>query len=433
MTALFRAIARVGFAGPLTLGMLGCSLLLAVALVVATSVSEREAGSLRLRGLVVAEAACLSAALALVVALVTAARRPMLATAMPGDVQPFRNISWGWGDAAEQILSALFLAGGTMVAVSLLLACAAAQWHVRWRADQGRAGLRGILAPLLGALLLGVTGFGLARYAWTASQWRFAQALMLSDRIQAIVAVQVAADAPLGEARLHILALALLGTAGLLYAATSARDRPVPRLGPAAGAGSALLFGLGLAAYVATRPLLADAGRPVPAPRDTDFGCPSIAFDVRTLPPAKRCDTFPDAPTLEIDARGAHLDGIVITAADTAKALDAKRRVFISIYGSARPLPPLVVLADARTRMGDVAPHLAGVLGGFGPEVVMATVFPAETLSTRTLGEISRSARCCGALVRLGAGGAPSSRYATWGDLARAAAEPSPSPLEIAP
>jgi len=278
-----------------------------------------------------------------------------------------------------------------------------------------------------------VTGFGLARYAWTGSQWSYGYALTLSERIQAMVAVQVAADAPLGEARLQILALALLGTAGLLYAAIPERDRPVPRLGPAAGAGSALLFGLGLAAYVVTRPLSADARRPVPAPGDGDFGCPSIAFDARTLPPAKRCNPFPDAPTLEFDARGARLDGVVIAAAGTAKALDAKRRLFISIHGSSRPLPPLVVLADARTRMGDVAPHLAGVLEGFGPEVVMATVFPAETLSTRTLGEISRSARCCGALVRLGAGGAPSSRYATWGDLARAAAEPSPSPLEIAP
>jgi hypothetical protein len=283
---------------------------------------------------------------------------------------------------------------------------------------------------VLGALLLGVTGFGLARYAWTASQWSHAQALTLSERIQAMVAVQVAAAAPLGEARLQILVLAVAGTAGLAYAAASARDRPGRRLGPGAGAGSALLFGAGLAAYVVTRPLSADARRPVPVPRDGDFDCPSVAFDFRVLPPATRCDAFPDAPALELDALGARLDGVLTTAADTANVLDAKRRLFFSIHGSSRPLPPLIVLADSNARMSDVAPHLPGVLQAFGPEVVIATVRPAETLSTRTLGEILRSARCCGVRVRLDAGGAPSSVYATWGDLARAAEA---SPLEIAP
>ena len=296
MREALRVVARMGLAEFLALGMLGCALLLAVALVAAAAVARPGAGWV-VRAIARAEAACLGSAL-LGFALVTDARRRLAAIEHPFGAYPLTGNVSHWADTFEQTESALFVTGATTAVIAVLLATAAIVWQARTGAGATRAA-----AHLFAALLLGVTALGIARHAYAATHWPstgWATSRGASRRC-----------CPLATAPSPVRAAWRPARRGRGRGARGRRgvERPARGSRRRAWLGAALALLSGVVAQRATRATAADAHLSVPRePGEAD--CPAAPALARALPPAELCDAWLDGPTIEVSDGSARLDGI---------------------------------------------------------------------------------------------------------------------------
>lgn len=154
--------------------------------------------------------------------------------------------------------------------------------------------------------------------------------------------------------------------------------------------------------------------------------CPVTHIDARALPPATACgEAWPNL-AVEVVEGGVYVDGSRVDLAELPAMLAEKRRYYEGLVVGRHPPPPLVLArADASAR--GLVPCLAAIRDSYGPEIAAATVLPAAVHSTRTLGDVPGSPRCCAVAIRLDAGAAPVASWATWGEVV-AAASPSPRP-----
>jgi hypothetical protein len=410
-----RALARRGFEGPLTLGILGCGLILALALLGAALLVRPDARRV-LWGLAWAEVTCLSTALLLTFALVTASRRRLAVPPSPADVG-------AWAGAVADSEEALLVTGATLGVVAVVLAAAVLVAALRLRTSALRAA-----TLFFAACLVGVTALGVVRRATALMTLGFHGTPI--ERHE----VAVTAAARLDQARDAALALTVVGA--LILAAAAAWDRvgeakPMRR---SAKLGSAAVLLLGIAAYRGTRAAAADAAHPILPHAPGEVDCPASPGVARSLPAAVTCDFWPDGPVLEIGAGSAMLDHVALTPEAIGRELADQRTRFVAMLGGPRRLPPLWVtlVAPATTPLAELVPYFQVLRDSLGRSIAIVGVTPERTLSSRTLGDLSPGPRCCATPIRFTAGGVPLSTFATWGDLARAAAA-RPDPLEVAP
>ena len=414
MRQALRVVALLDLAGPLTLGMLGCALVLALA-VLAAALLDRPAAGRALRALAWAEAACLSPALLLALALVTAARRRLVAIDHPNGPYPFTAGPGVWLRAFEEAEATLLVAGASLGVIAVVLAAAAIVWAVR-----GGSGGLGPGAVFFAALLPGVTALGVVRRAQAMAHTPPECSRNLGACLQEMYA---SAAAPLDEARLSVVVLAAAGAVMLAGAAVWIASRAEEPGRPRSRLGAALVLLLGLAAYRATRPLAADGARPFPSPEPGEAECPAPPDLARALPPEGLCDGWLDGPVIQVRGGRALLDGVALTPDDVGKSLAGKRGLLAAMRG-ARPMPRLwaTLVAPGSTPLAELTPYLLAVRDGLRGDVAIATVRPDRAVSTRTLGELTTGPLCCMTPVHLADDGVPLSAFETWGDLARAAA-----------
>ncbi len=215
---LLREIAGMGLAGPLALGMLGCSLLVGLTIVALAIVSPLETGGPRLRALVLAEVTCMASTLALLFALVTAGRRTVVAVSTVPAMDPSAAAT-ALANVFSQSGIGLFFVGITLGALGALLALAEAIWLLRApRGPRGAAPLRRIL-HLVVSVLLGTVGLGVLRQInEVISRHRHAG----SEERRASMD---ASSAHLATARVHVVLIAVAGTVVLLIAFLAASRR----------------------------------------------------------------------------------------------------------------------------------------------------------------------------------------------------------------
>jgi hypothetical protein len=416
---LLREIGGMGLAGPLALGMLGCSLLVGLTIVAFAIVSPLETGGPRLRALVLAEVACLASTLGLLFALVTAGRRTVVAVLMVPAMDPSAAAT-ALANGFSQSGLGLFFIGITLAALGALLALAEAIWLMRApREARGAAPLRRIL-HLVVFVVLGAVGLGVLR------QMNEVISLGRHAGSEERLACMDASSAHLATARVHVVLIAVAGTVVLLIAflAASRRGGAAPSRGAILGA--VLTATAALAGYAATRPLAADARRPLTLVGSMGDRCPVTQVDARALPPAMACGKAWPNLAVEVVEDGVYVDGIRVDLAGLPSILAVKRRYYEGLVVGRHPPPPLV-LARADASAAGIVPYLAAIRDSYAPEVAAATVLPAAEHSTRTLGDVPRSPRCCGVAIHLDAGAAPVASWATWGEVV-AAASLSPRP-----
>jgi hypothetical protein len=411
---LLREIVGMGLAGPLALGMLGCSLLVGLTIVAFAIVSPRETGGPRLRALVLAEVACLASTLALLFALVMAGRRRTVVaiSTMPG-MDPSASAT-ELANAFSQSGIGLFFVGITLAALGALLALAAAFWLMRaLRGARGAAPLRQIL-HLVVSVLLGAVGLGVLR------QMNVVSSIHRHAGSEERLAYMDASSAHLTTARVHVVLIAVAGTVVLLIAflAASRRGGAAPSRGAILGA--VLTATAALAGYAATRPLAADARRPLTLLGSMGDWCAVTQVDARALPPATACSEAWPNLTVEVVEGGVYVNGIRVDLAGLPSMLAERRRYDEGLVVGRDPPPPLV-LARADAGAAGIAPYLAAIRDSYAPEVAAVTVLPAAVHSTRTLGDVPRSPRCCMVAIRLDAGAVPVANWATWGEVVAAA------------
>jgi hypothetical protein len=416
---LLREIVGMGLVGPLALGMLGCSLLVGLMIVAFAIVSPLETGGPRLRALVLFEVACLVSTLGLLAALVTARRGTVVAFTTVPAMDPSAT-AWALANAFSQSEIGLFLVGITLAALGALLALAEAIWLMRApRGARDDATLRRIL-HLVVSVLLGAVGLGVLR------QMNEVSSLSRHAGSEERFACMDASSAHLATARVHVVLIAVAGTVVLLMAflAASRRGGAAPSRGAILGA--VLTATAGLAGYAATRPLAADARRPMTLSRSMESWCPVTHVDARALPPATACGEASRNLTVEVVEDGIYVDGTRVDLAELPSMLAGKRQYYEGLVVGRHPPPPLV-FARADASAAGIVPCLAALRDNYAPEVAAATVLPAAVHSTRTLGDVPRSPSCCAVAIHLGAGAAPIASRATWGEVV-AAASLSPRP-----
>jgi hypothetical protein len=414
---VYRELVHAALAGQLTLGMLGVTIVLGIALVAVAARARTDAGR-GLSALVWASGACLAAALALAWALAIQGRRWML---HPTDTTPSSVGSWIQGYL--QANAALFAAGLGLAAFAVLAALATAIWHARAPADP----VRGV-ARFSAAVLLAALGVGAIRSAMALGDppTECGRNLVLCLR-----AIREASDRPIADARLHVVALAVLGTAAAAFAALARRRRDeAQRRGPALLA--ALTLAAGGLAFLAARPMAADAALPSPGPGEEGASCADHVADTVALPPEGRsCEAWRDGPVLEVRPPQVLLDGSPTDAEAAGQALKFKRELWKQVHPGKTPSFAASVAAPPSTPTPTIAPYLAAIRDNLGPEALILVAMPPRSLRTETLGDVPLARRCCGVRLSLAppGKGQPVSAFPTWGDLATAAE----SPLALAP
>jgi hypothetical protein len=407
-----RTLARIGFEGPLALGLLACALILSIVLLAAVCFDRPTAGRV-VRALAWTEAAFLGGAVLLGAALVSASRRSVL-----GQEHPFLGGLEDMVSGLDESEASLLVVGGGAGLAALVLAVAAATWALRSRAGALRAA-----TWFFAALLPAVTALGIARQGAVVDS---VPSNCLAELDRCLADVYAGSAEPLAGARTAVLALAASFVLVLAVAATWDAARLSPPSRWTRWAGAALVLVLGAAAHRATRPLAADAVHPFPLRARGEMDCPVRA---RSLPPAGPCESWSRGPRVEIAGDRSAIDGYAVSPGDDLSV--TFERVLILYRGAPPPVFARFV-APAATPIAAVTPHLRVVHEQLGGGIGIVTALPPQVVRTHTLGDVTPGPRCCATQVRFSENGVPLSQFATWADLAKAAAE-APEGLAVAP
>jgi hypothetical protein len=417
LSVYWRNVIDAGPAGFVLLFLLGTAALLALVALIVAAVKPRVDGD-PARVVAFACGAALGLGLASAVVVTSRAQRVLLGTAMTGEE---------YGEAWEigmHVCEAVFLVTGlALLATGALVAGAGAVHAHRYRPPpDARGSLHGFV-PVLAGFVLAVTGASLLRRAHAVegaeihsiSNFEVAEIVELSSPVVA-------------EAQKHVLVVAAVGSAALMILAARGRK---PRRAPTKMAERTALgvFGLGLATFLAARPMARDGAATLPVPPSPFLGCPDVVLDVARMPEsagcAKPCGERPFwghfGPTFYLHGARAELDGARVSGPEELGAALAEWKTdWHDKHG--QPTPPLVLAIPPETRAADLAPWLRVIEGSYRATSILFSL-PQKAESRATAGPIERLSRCCCASIELGEEGELEglSGYATWGEIARAA------------
>jgi hypothetical protein len=405
-----------GLSGWLALLLLGIALLLAASLLAVAAFAPR--GSTAARSFPALALACGGAAaqgLGAAAFIIAGAHRRILSPPYLAGVTARVRFAPGF----ERSHATWLILGHAIPLVALLLGSA---FLIRARRlPPAHAGFFRPLAPLVVTLSV-ATGMSILRWSNVFDTFSHCGGDIRTDNMQILAGMGDAVTA----GRLSVLLLAVAGSVALLVVALRNR-RHAPSARPSARLlGGALVFGLGFAGWLSTRAMAHDGRNPLPFPADNQRECPLEAPETnRSLPPALRCDTDCDGSVLALTPSGVFIDGNGIpaaTAEDVRSLFMIKRELWKQVNPNKPTLSHVVIAVPADRPTAEIAPLLSVLATAYAPEFAVTLVHPAESTPTATMGNVPREPRCCCTPLRVDPGGEPASRFATWGDLARAAA-----------